>query len=686
MEDVKFSDVAAAFSRPTLTVKGATLQLATMPKPFVPPSFESDSGPELRSAEVILISASAAVGKSTLARALSATQGIPVLDLAHTPVATGSLIGILNDYTGATSPLVEFHAGNAPVIIDALDEGRLRSGDNSYLSFIETSAQLILQSRQHRKPKLVMLGRAEAIAYAEILLIEAGVDVALLSVGYFGEEGAKELVHAYAAAAAKPDSLYLVHRKPAEELVETYFCKIADALGIPRKDLWHTPSGRSFAGYAPVLAAIGGLLPEVENFVEAQNKLQDARLNSAWGVIENVLEAIIHREQGKMATQLANAGVSNAEGRLYSSQEQLALILQYVQHLPLTGTSTVRLGAADTAKYSDQVSRFLPEHPFIKERKFSNEVIASYVVAKAIENGWKIQDEALLRQLARQPFLWRSLRTTFDDNSILEGEYLGYVLSSFWTDPLTQDETVEVTDKDQGSDSFVAINVKGEAVTFTATTPVHFFGQMRNVTVKTAEPFGLVGIGDGATQAFSFSGDNNVVGSIIDLRANEIRLRSGRTWLDAEVVPATGQVSLAIMEGAEYGWSNQLAGVYPFSMYQSTINPSQEDQRDRLSQLLSDLAAKSPVGTSLMLHPDNSAPENDYLRSIYVQYGTDFQALFATLLSKGWASSAAMQVSGAPKVRVRLKVPFSALRDAALRPSQNASLNELIADLRQKIH
>ncbi|WP_156143807.1 hypothetical protein [Sphingomonas taxi] len=668
-----------------MATRGNNLTVASMPTPFVPPNFESVDGRDLSACEVILIKASAAVGKSTLARAISATQGIPILDLAHTPVATGSLIGILNDYQGAISPVSEFHAGAAPILVDALDEGRLRSGDNGYLSFIESSAQLILQDRRHRKPKLMLLGREEAIAYAEMYLVDAGVEVTILNVGYFDESGAKELVHAYATASAKQDSQYTIHKKPADDLVETYFRKIADALSIPHDQLWDNPSGKSFAGYAPVLAAIGALLPEVENFAEAQNKLEDVRLNSAWSVIENVLDSIINREQGKVSTQLSNAGVIDPQGLLYSPQEQAALLLQHVQGLALTGTSKIRLNASDTVKYSDQVKRFLPEHPFVKDGRFSNEVIASYVVARAIDAGWKIQDHNILRQLARQPFLWRSLRGTLAGDAILEGEYLGYVLTSFWNDPLTKDERVEITDKEDDADAFVTIDVLEDSLTFKATTPVYFFGQIRNVTVNTDEPFTMVGIGEGSSQAFSFSGNNNVTGSMVDLRATEIHLRNGRTWLDADIVPAAGQLSLIIADGVEYGWSAQLSNVYPFSIFPSTINADEVENRDRLAGLLSDLAARSPVGTSLMLHADYSVPENDYLRTIFSEYGHDFKTLMTTLVGEGWANSAPMQVKGPPKVRVRFKASFGQLRDAALKPAQDGELNTLIALLRQRI-
>jgi hypothetical protein len=685
MEDVKFEALAAALARPTHVPSGTKLRMPDPPAPFVPPIFQQDEGVSLEASEVILVRASAAVGKTTIARALSAERGVPILDLAKVPVATGSLSGILNDFHGDTPAIQAFHAGNLPLLVDALDEGRLNSGDNGLLSFIETSAELILQDRRNKKPKLVMLGRPEAIAYAHLYLTDAGVEVATLDVGFFDEQGARELVHAYATVAADQDSLYLVHRKPAELLITTYFAKIATALGLEEHELWTQPTGRSFAGYAPVLAAIGSLLPKIDNFAEAQNSLEEVGTNSAWGVIESVLGSIIRREQGKVTDQLRKAGMKAASTDLYSPIEQASLLLQFVQRLPLSGTGQIRLAAGDTALYSDQVRRFLPEHPFLKEGRFGNDVIASYVLATAIIKGWQIRDEALVRQLARQPFLWRSLKSSFDAETILEGESLGYILSSFWSDPLTNDESVAVRDLEGDNGSFVKILFCGDEASFTATTPLHFYSQMRNVSVNTSEPMTLIGVGDGATRVFSMDGENRIVGSVIDLRATELRLRGGSTWLDAEISPSSGQFSLVIQTGTDYGWSDKLSSIYPFSTYPGTLSSDDEDHDDELVHLLSDCATRAPSATSITLFTDYSVADNDYLRGVYTKHGNKFVELVNTLVEEGYAHTSAIQASGSPKIRVRLKVPFSTLRDAARGSSNEAELTVLVKLIRERI-
>lgn len=188
MTELKFSELAAILAVPSHTATGTKLRVADNPVPFVPPVFTIEDTDALEHCEVIFIRASAAVGKSTLARGLSAARKISILDLAKTPVATGSLVGVLNDFQGSTPAIAAFHAGKLPVIVDALDEGRLNSGDNGLFSFIETSADLILQNRTNKVAKLVMLGRPEAISYAELYLSDKGVASAILDVGFFDEK------------------------------------------------------------------------------------------------------------------------------------------------------------------------------------------------------------------------------------------------------------------------------------------------------------------------------------------------------------------------------------------------------------------------------------------------------------------------------------------------------------------
>lgn len=156
----------------------------------------------------------------------------------------------------------------------------------------------------------------------------------------------------------------------------------------------------------------------------------------------------------------------------------------------------------------------------------------------------------------------------------------------------------------------------------------------------------------------------------IDLRATEMRIRSGSTWLDADISASVGPFKLVIQEDAQYGWSEKISSTYPFSMYPSTVCDNAGELDDELVQMLSDCAARSHTGTSITLVDDYSVAENDYLKSVFLRHGQRFITLIACLVDQGYATTAPIQAAGtASKIRVRLKVSFAGLRDAARNPA-----------------
>ena len=662
-----------------------------MPQPFVAPAFDLENGDADRLNEIVLIRASAAVGKTTIAHALSARRNIPVLDLSETAVATGSLKGILGDLTNGSNPLEAFHSGKLPLIVDALDEGRLLSNDKGFFSFLETSAETVLESRDVTdRPKLILLGRPEAIDYAEIVFADGGLNISSLEVGFFDEEGARALIHAYAQNSANPESLYHVHREPAEQLINAYFDKIEEALGLSAGELWKSPTGRGFAGYAPVLAAIGSLLPEIENFKEALNRFEATGAQSAWGVIESVLSQIIDRDRAKLVQQLEGQLTGALPSEAYDSQEQLALLLQYVEGQALTGTGRIRPSPSDLAKYESQVAQWLPEHPFLRGRAFSNDVIASYVVANALAAGRGIESRELLRSLSRQPFLWRSLATLASDESLIEGGYLGFILSSFWSDPLTKDAKVFIYDGSDGSSAI--IRIEGSAVApasapmeLTATAPLSFYGELRNADVEIEDQVTLEGVGDPPSTTFFFHEDVSLSASLLKIDASRLQI-DGNCWLDPRTIDVAGQLSLEIRPGAEFGWGTPLKDTYPFSKCTATmVQPNAAGDGGTLDALLNDCARRFTTGAALTLNPDFSAPQNDaYTQWTRRRYAREFPILVSLMVNRGLAVKEPMPASGTGKVRVRFNTGMDAIRDAVAGRGP-AEMTEFVTALRNAI-
>ena len=313
------------------------LFIAEPPKPFVAPRLDiPGKDASVIQKEIIFIEASAAVGKSTLARQVSATLKAPILDLAKVPVSNGSLHTLLTELEAAdkSDPVAAFHEGKIPVIVDALDEGRLLSNETGIESFLATTAELLLSNRSvTSRPKLVFFARFELIELAQqvIELTAPGITRATAKVGFFDKEGALQLIQAYAATAAKPGSQYQQNPQAARDLIAVYFDAVETALGLAAGELWQNEQGRVLGGYAPVLAAVGSILAEVDDDITVSSNLKSYDGREAWGLIEAVLYELLTREQAKLREQLHAQCKSALPREVYDVEEQLALLAQYVE-------------------------------------------------------------------------------------------------------------------------------------------------------------------------------------------------------------------------------------------------------------------------------------------------------------------------------------------------------------------
>ena len=241
-----------------------------------------------------------------------------------------------------------------------------------------------------------------------IELTAPGITHATAKVEFFDKEGAWQLIHAYAATAAKPGSQYQQQPEVARDLIATYFDALENALGLAAGELWQNEEGRVLAGYAPVLEAVGSILAEIDDFITVANNLKSHGGQEAWGVIEAVLYGILSREQAKLWKVLSEQCKSSLPDEVYDAEEQMALLAQYVNSKPLEGTGRVALPLADMGKYNDMVRTYLPHHPFIRRHEFGNAVLGSTLVARAVYHGRSISRDRLI-SLSRQ---WRQAAPT----------------------------------------------------------------------------------------------------------------------------------------------------------------------------------------------------------------------------------------------------------------------------------
>jgi hypothetical protein len=310
-----------------------------------------------------------------------------------------------------SDPLPAFHQGEIPVIIDALDEGRLLSNEQEIENFLIGAAELLLSNRRvTSQPKLVFLARFESIELARRLIEGRAPEITNVTakVEFFDQEGAWRIIEAYAATTAKPGSHYQQHPELAGDFIAAYFDAIETTLGLAPGELWRNEQGRVLAGFAPVLVAVGSVLAAIDDFAAVANNLKSNNGREAWGLVEAVLNEILDREQNKVWQLLSAQCDSVLPDSVYDAEEQMALLAQYIEARPLQGTGRVTLPLPDMEKYNDMVRTYLPHHPFIRRHEFGNAVLGSTLVARAVYHGRSISRDRLI-SLSRQ---WRQSAPT----------------------------------------------------------------------------------------------------------------------------------------------------------------------------------------------------------------------------------------------------------------------------------
>lgn len=694
LTELDFSELEDFLPKPEFELaQGARLRFARQPEVFVAPKLEvvNEHGEGL-SAEVLVVEASAAVGKSTMARQLSWSCHLPLLDLSDVPVSTQSLIGLLQSDVGNARAISAFHAGELPVIVDALDEGRLLSGEQSFEGFLETTGELLARDRAvSDRPKLILFGRGDSASLARLGLNLGSEDlsVATVRVGFFDHDAATQLIDAYARSSADDDAQYHRHKEPAQQLVEAYFEAIEGALELDGGTLWERERGRAFAGYAPVLAALGSILAEIDNFIDVANRLRESGAREAWEVIETVLGEILERERDKFVHQLAQHVTSQVPAEAYDAQEQLTLITQYVHGQQVTGTGRVQLRGPDQTMYFDKIEQYLSEHPFIREKEFTNGVLGALVLAHAVEHDLlNNADLARLEEHSRAPFLWRSFRSRLDaqNDALIDGQYLGVLLNSYWNDPMNGDvETVSIRSQNEEGVARVLVPEGRGFVALKCAFPLTLYGQTRDcdldldgqVTLNGRAP-SRKGSGFLITDGTSIRADRVVV------EAENVTLR-GEVRLECSELVSPSALNLVVRDDAQLGLFGAFSEQYPWSRQPSSLEQDVPTEGGTLERLVDECWKRLPDGLTLTLNPDFTVTDDERMAWVDRNFSVAFQALVRAMVERGLASSDRMSASGSRKVRVRLDVQWSQLRNAVRNPDEHPELAPLVADVQQRI-
>ena len=369
--------------------------------------FGSDSDPEFSS--ILLVSAPGAVGKSTLARQIASATGAVYVDLAKAePVGGNTLSGGL--VKSGLYP--SWEAQTTAVLIDGLDEARLRVTQEAFEAFLSDIAGL----SKGRTVPTVLFGRTGSVQDAWLVLTESAPVVAVLEIGYYGPEASVDFAEARLRAAL-PNSPHLAAQRRAVELL------LAGLRNQTESD------GDRFAGYAPVLQAVAARVAKETN----PNALVAQIEKGARPVtLQAVVSAILEREHGKVAglpfddPKLADS--------LYLPNEQLDRLVARLYGLPPPDLPA--MGAEDAQIYDAALDTFFADHPFLDGGVGTSSAVFDAVISTRALRNPVAAETALQRELGRgaaaNPFLaeFYAEQNEVSDGSFLPPKHIGVVYAS----------------------------------------------------------------------------------------------------------------------------------------------------------------------------------------------------------------------------------------------------------------
>jgi len=335
---------------------------------FVPPKLRQ-SAEALHSPSILLISAPGAVGKTTLAREIARHCGSPLWHLGQVNVGheflTGAIARAFGDveYSRVKCELAE---GQRALVLDGLDEARLRAGEHNFEAFLERLADDFRSAPE--RPALILLGRTDAIGETAEWLELFSVPVARYEIEYFDSDSAASFIGAY----LDQHSETRPHREAPEQ-----FAQARDAI-LDRLKM-AVPEGvdpRSLAGYAPVLALVSELLDVGNPWAELQAVRRDSERWRLETLVGDIARGLLDREHKKTVEKLEDDFATQAVAAAfrwttaYQRDEQCLRLLANSVAYSLEAPPPAALPRELREPYERHLKKWVGEHPFTAQPLF----------------------------------------------------------------------------------------------------------------------------------------------------------------------------------------------------------------------------------------------------------------------------------------------------------------------------
>ena len=335
---------------------------------FVEPSIALRLEQSLLDQPIWLIAAPGAVGKSTLAKQICSVTNAVYVDLAAAATVAGNYLtgGLVN-----AGLLSSWEAETTTLLIDALDEARLRVTQASFEDFLCDVVQISLG----RSLPVILLGRIGIVEEARKYLADnCGFSSPVFDIELFDLNQAKDfvwsaLVRLGKLKLASSDQLidttseqlvypHLVgamkrHADVYRRAIEEFVNHLSNATST---------DGGQFVGYAPVLDAVATVIAAETNVAKVTNAVEAVL---AGKVLTGVTQVIMEREAKKVANQVATTVQGLSTDGLYASEEQLERLASLLFNTGGKVSPPACLPAHAVSPYEDAVKSLLPQHPFL---------------------------------------------------------------------------------------------------------------------------------------------------------------------------------------------------------------------------------------------------------------------------------------------------------------------------------
>ena len=457
-------------------------------KEFIPPYLSVTEG-EPDNSQVLIVSAPGAVGKSTLARAISANKKALIWDLSSADeIGSGSLDAML-EYVMEQGWKEDFREWMAEglqfVIIDALDEGRIKVTESAFIRLLENIERL---AKESKGVCFVLLGRTQVAEWVWLMLAESNkISTSLLTIDPFDRNQAVEYI----------DERIVSDRRTTvfEECRNLLFDRLAFSVS---ENIIHDVS-KEFLHYPPVLDVIVELLDGDSNLSRLKNDLTSGSIelhSEALALLQKVIIRILERERQEKFLPAIKSTLHEKASQykwndwdsLYTPHEQCKRLSGRMLNMTI-GATPDTLPEGMKTDYEELVQGWLDEHPFLQGRdRAANAVFQSYLYAISLRGDLasEIQRRVTidllnlknlrLRTRLLAEFYLNTESETFDTLRRITPEHLGILYDSLLSSEsdrgylrLTVDglspfegELKEDTQIAEGEFEFIAVDSEGE--------------------------------------------------------------------------------------------------------------------------------------------------------------------------------------------------------------------------------